>query len=138
MPQPPADNWITSGLLVMGALGTFVAIGSWLAEDPLVLLAFVAGGGWLLVLPLLVMNRRDAREKHDLRAEAAEAIEKRETEIRDLRQQVSEWRTVATQDSESLNRFVNSAVAMPRVVPRRALPIEDPHLQADQDGEAEQ
>jgi hypothetical protein len=106
------EDWLANGLLVFGALGTVVGIGGWLTQDLTLLLAFVAGGGWLLSIPLLVIVRKTSAELSDLRHQS-------ETEVIDLRQQIAEWRTIATQDSDSLNRFVARAVEMPTVLPRR-------------------
>ncbi|WEX77973.1 hypothetical protein PYH37_002817 [Sinorhizobium numidicum] len=114
------EDWVKNGLLVFGALGTLVGIGGWLTQDLTLLLAFVAGAGWTLAVPLLVIVGRNSRELSDLRREIATTREASEAEARDLRQQISEWRTIATQDSESLNRFVSRAVEMPIVHPRRA------------------
>lgn len=120
MEKSPDEGWITNGLLVFGALGTLVGIGSLLTKDLTVLLAFVAGGGWLLAIPLMVIIRRNSREMKNLSEELDTLRTTSETEARDLRQQISEWRTIATQDSDSLNRFVARAVEMPHVMPRRA------------------
>ncbi|MFC4352993.1 hypothetical protein ACFOW6_15690 [Fodinicurvata halophila] len=122
MEQAPKEGWITYGLMVFGALGTFVAIGGWLTQDLVLLLAFVAGGGWLLSIPLLVMGRRNARD-----------LEKKNTEIEDLRLQLSEWRTVAIQDSDTLNRLAARAIEMPRVQPRRRQPEDQPELDDEDD-----
>ncbi len=126
MGKSPDEGWITNGLLVFGALGTLVGIGSLLTRELTVLLAFVAGGGWLLAIPLMVIIRRNSRELKSLRQELDTLRKTSETDARDLRQQISEWRTIATQDSDSLNRFVARAVEMPQVVPRRAQPHEAP------------
>ena len=101
-------DWITSGLSVLGALGTVVGVLGWLLRDFLILLAFVAGAGWALCISLLVLQRRAEREG-----------ERRETEIADLRLQVSEWKSVATKDSETLNAVVTRRYDPPRVRPRR-------------------
>lgn len=102
------DQWINTGLLVLGAFGTVAAVASWLSEDRTVLFAFLAGGGWLLSIPLLVMVRRTSHEADDLK-----------TEVKDLRQQIGEWRVVAQRDSESLNTLIVRAVEVPRVAARR-------------------
>ena len=126
MGKSPDEGWIANGLLVFGALGTLVGIGTVLTKDLTVLLAFVAGGGWLLAIPLMVIIRRNSRELASLRQELDDLRVTSETDASDLRQQISEWRTIATQDSDSLNRFVARAVEMPHVVPRRAQPHETP------------
>lgn len=124
MGKSPDEGWIANGLLVFGALGALVGIGSLLTRDLTVLLAFVAGGGWLLAIPLMVIIRRNSRELKTLRQELDTLRTTSETDARDLRQQISEWRTIATQDSDSLNRFVTRAIEMPHVVPRRA-PVQE-------------
>lgn len=124
------EGWINNGLLVLGALGTFVGIGSWLTQDVLLLLAFVAGAGWMLAIPLLVIIRYKSNDLAQTHNELKSLREDSETEARDLRQQISEWRTIATQDSESLNRFVSRAIEMPVVQPRRpAAPIVVPQAE---------
>lgn len=130
MASKSEDGWITNGLLVFGALGTLVGIGSVLTKDLTVLLAFTAGGGWLLAIPLLVIIQRNSREQRQLKLDIAKLRETTETEARDLRQQISEWRTVATLDSERLNRFVAKAVEMPQVLPRRSQQ-NDAHARAE-------
>ncbi|MBN8180074.1 hypothetical protein [Roseibium aggregatum] len=117
MEHRPEESWITNALLVLGALGTLVGIGGWLLKDLLLLVSFVAGAGWALSIPLLVMLRRSWRE---LRA--------RETEVADIRRQAEEWRTVATQDSKTLERVVAKAMEPPYVMPRRAHPHEAPDV----------
>lgn len=102
------DEWISTGLLVVGGLTSVTAIASWLSEDPTVLLAFAAGGGWLLSIPLLVMLRRANKHADDLK-----------TELKDYQQQIGEWRLVAQRDSESLNMLIVRAVDVPRAVTRR-------------------
>jgi hypothetical protein len=120
MGEAPGDDWIKTGLTVFGALGALVGILTFLTSDFLVLLAFLAGGGWLLSIPLMVIIRRNGYERAALRQELTTLRENSETDTRDLRQQITEWRTIAMQDSESLNRFVARAIEMPHVVPRRA------------------
>lgn len=124
------EGWVNNGLLVLGALGTFVGIGSWLTQDALLLLAFVAGAGWMLAIPLLVIIRYKSNDLAQTQTDLKSLREASETEARDLRQQISEWRTIATQDSESLNRFVSRAIEMPVVQPRRsAAPVVVPEAE---------
>lgn len=120
MARGPDESWVKNGLLVLGALGALVGVGAVLTQDLLILLAFVAGTGWVVSIPLLVIIGRNGRELGDLRADIKTLRAASETEARDLRQQIAEWRTIATQDSDSLNRFVSRAVEMPPVQPRRA------------------
>lgn len=102
------DEWISAGLLVIGGLGSVIALLSWLAKDLTVILAFTAGAGWMLSIPLLVMLRRANTNTDELK-----------TELKDYQQQIGEWRAVATRDSESLNTLIVRAVEVPRVVTRR-------------------
>lgn len=118
------DEWINTGLLVLGGLGTISAVATWLSKDLTVVLAFTAGGGWLLSIPLLIMVRRASQEMDDLK-----------TEIRDLRQQAGEWRGVAIRDSESLNTLITRAVELPRVAARRQSPVPSETSVAQSEGQ---
>lgn len=119
MAKPSGEGWVSFGLAVLGGLGSLVGIAALFTKDLLILLAFVAGTGWILAIPLLVMIRREAQMTEDLRAELQSVRGEKAAEAEELRRQISEWRTIATQDSDSLNRFVSRAVEMPTVQPRR-------------------
>lgn len=119
MEKPSGEGWISYGLAVVGGLGSLVGIAALFTKDLVVLLAFVAGTGWVLAIPLLVMIRRETRLADNLKADVQALREEKDAEAGDLRRQISEWRTIATQDSDSLNRFVSRAVEMPVVQPRR-------------------
>lgn len=119
MPEDNGNAWIKNSLLILGAVGAIIGIGTWLSADINILLAFIAGGGWFFVLSLLVLVRRSDTQILRLRDEILQLTSKKETEAQDLRQQIHEWRTIATQDSESLNRFVSKAFPMPKITARR-------------------
>ena len=115
------DGWFNSALLVLGALGTVSAILSWLFRDMTVILAFVAGGGWLISITLLMMLAEKRRENADLRKKAAALEEARDGNLAEFTRQLSEWRAVATNNSETLNVFASVAFGTPRAIRRKAV-----------------
>lgn len=122
MRMPLDDEWIRNGLIVLGGLGSLVAVGGFLLQDLVLLLAFVAGAGWVLSIALLVMVRRTTDE-----------LKNKETDLNEYRRQVGEWKTQAQNTSDSLTRFVAHAFEMPRVQPRRAQPQASPAATDDED-----
>jgi len=120
MAKPASEGWVTYGFMVLGGLGSLVAIATIFTKELVTLLAFIAGTGWVLAIPLLVIIKKNSATIEDLRTDLKAVREAKDVECSDLRQQISEWRTIATQDSESLNRFVSRAVEIPAVQPRRA------------------
>ncbi len=120
MAKPASEGWVTYGFMVLGGLGSLVGIATIFTKDLVTLLAFIAGTGWALAIPLLVIIKKNSETVDDLRADLKGVRDAKDVECGDLRQQISEWRTIATQDSDSLNRFVSRAVEIPTVQPRRA------------------
>lgn len=81
------------------------------------------------------MIRRATQVSEGLKLEISSLRSEKDAEAAELRRTISEWRTIATQDSDSLNRFVSRAVEMPVVQPRRTTV----HSTATQDlGETEE
>ena len=102
------DKWVTHGLSVIGAFGALFGIFTYLGASPTTALAFLAGAGWALVWPLLSMANRSRRE-----------LERLEEDLHEIREQSKEWRTIAKNDSESLNIIVSRSLPMPTVMPRQ-------------------
>ena len=106
--KKPDERWVEYGLTAFGAVGTILGLGTWLGARFDILLAFVAGGGWAFVIALLVLGARTRKE-----------INRLEIEVTDLRRQTQEWRSIALNDSTTLNNFVMRAFPEPRARARQ-------------------
>lgn len=106
-PKDP-DKWITHGLSVIGAFGALFGLFTYLGASSTVALAFLSGVGWALILPLLIMANRSRGE-----------IARLEADLHEIREQSHEWRTIAKNDSDSLNKVISRSLPMPAVIPRQ-------------------
>lgn len=112
------EKWVEYGLLVIGAFGTIFGVFTYFGASTLAAMSFLAGAGWLLVAPLLIMAARRRVE-----------LSRLETELKDVREQSYEWRLIATNDSDSLNKIISRTMPKPRAMARQ--PQNAPHIDAN-------
>ena len=104
------DRWMEIGLVVFGAIGTIIGVGTWFGARFEILLAFVAGAGWAIVVPLLIILRRERL-----------IIESMLSEIQEQKSASAEIRSILAKDSDSLNTIIMRSIQTVR--PRaRAVP----------------
>jgi hypothetical protein len=119
--MPIREKWIENTIAVLGGIGTIFGIFTYIGASYQLAITFVAGAGWALVTALPIMAARSRVE-----------VARLDTELKDIREQSQEWRLIAGNDSDSLNKIISRAGPAPRAAARRA-PIQDPP-QAEQAG----
>lgn len=113
--KPPERQLLEYGNLVYGIVGLLLAAVSYWTTRFEVVLGFIAGGGWALVTALFMFLADLRRQITALEAE----VQRRDDEIADLKLQTKEWRSVATADSDTLNKFVSKALPPVAAVARK-------------------
>lgn len=111
----PETRFLEHVNLVYGLAGLLLAAVSWWTTRFEVVLGFLAGGGWVLVTALFYILADLRRQMSALE----EQLARRDDEIADMKLQIQEWRSVATADSDTLNKFVSRALPQASAVARK-------------------
>lgn len=106
--MPIREKWVESGIAVLGGIGTIFGLFTYIGASYELTITFVAGSGWALVVALLIMSARGRIETARL-----------ETELKDMREQSQEWRLIACNDSDSLNKIISRSGPAPRAAARK-------------------